>query len=479
MGGVWADTSQQFEAFYAEDYERVVAQLGAQLGDRELARDAVGEAISRAWERQQAGEVVDNLGGWIRTVALNCARDALRRRKTRDRAARRLQDETLIPLSDDLVEGLDLEKAIEKLAPRQREIARLRFIDDLSYDQIGARLGIAPGTAKNIARRARYLLLAALVLAIALVFVPKQFSKSKRVEISNPSTTLPKDGASATTVPRAGTDNRPTTPRRSTSPARDDVGTPGAPGVGSATPAGTGSPSANGSSSSDDSGNARNSATTPTTGVRNENPGLGEVKPTSFVHAIQTHGVLTLDKADVAYGDIQFSWVDEGGAGAARLRISDPSGVAMSLPSGGKQVLRLGVGTYTLCAATCAPFNVVAPTLAEPREQMKDVTIAVGDDGLSAPYRTIGTDVPQLGAGTVSAPDRNGRWAARPKKSHTVILVGAAGGTHSWTVQVGDTTYTVAPGERVLVRNHAPHLTQFTDIAVSGQSSPSGRLRLL
>lgn len=160
VSDVWADTTRGFDEFFAADYERIVARLATALRDTELARDSVAEAVSRAWEQKHAGKTLENLPGWIHTVALNCARDTLRRRANSKRATERLANELVPPAADDLIADLDVDSALAGLAPRQRQIARLRFKDDLSYDQIGERLGIAPGTVKNVLRRVRYVLLA-------------------------------------------------------------------------------------------------------------------------------------------------------------------------------------------------------------------------------------------------------------------------------------------------------------------------------
>jgi RNA polymerase sigma-70 factor (ECF subfamily) len=160
VSDVWADTDRGFDEFFAADYERIVARLATSLRDPELARDSVAEAVSRAWEQKRDGKALDNLPGWIHTVALNCARDTLRRRANSKKATERLANEIVLPGGDDLIADMEVDHALAGLAPRQREIARLRFVEDLSYEQIGERLGIAPGTVKNVLRRVRYVLLA-------------------------------------------------------------------------------------------------------------------------------------------------------------------------------------------------------------------------------------------------------------------------------------------------------------------------------
>ena len=47
-----------------------------------------------------------------------------------------------------------LHRALEMLSPRQRAIVLLRWKRRLTYEQIGAELGIAPGTASAHMQRA-------------------------------------------------------------------------------------------------------------------------------------------------------------------------------------------------------------------------------------------------------------------------------------------------------------------------------------
>jgi RNA polymerase sigma factor (sigma-70 family) len=47
-----------------------------------------------------------------------------------------------------------VQRALETLSPRQREIVLLRWKRQLTYEQIGAELGIAPGTVSAHMQRA-------------------------------------------------------------------------------------------------------------------------------------------------------------------------------------------------------------------------------------------------------------------------------------------------------------------------------------
>jgi RNA polymerase sigma-70 factor (ECF subfamily) len=48
----------------------------------------------------------------------------------------------------------DLRRALETLAPNQRDVLLLRIVDDLSIEQTAARLGRTPGAVKALQHRA-------------------------------------------------------------------------------------------------------------------------------------------------------------------------------------------------------------------------------------------------------------------------------------------------------------------------------------
>lgn len=54
---------------------------------------------------------------------------------------------------EDLLQKHKLQKALEKISPRQRESIYLRFIQELDYEEIGAILEINYQSAKNLVSR--------------------------------------------------------------------------------------------------------------------------------------------------------------------------------------------------------------------------------------------------------------------------------------------------------------------------------------
>ena len=123
------------------------------------AREAAEEAFERLWQnRGRLGPTTD-LVRVLHTIMRSLARDRLRFRRAASgphpisQARPRSSAAALLGLADrDLQDALH--HALNTLSQRQREIVILRWNHRLTYEQIGVKLGIAPGTAAAHMQRA-------------------------------------------------------------------------------------------------------------------------------------------------------------------------------------------------------------------------------------------------------------------------------------------------------------------------------------
>lgn len=138
-----------FETFYNENWTKVHRAVAVIIRDADLAREAVDEAMVRAYERWKTVSMMANSEGWVYRVAVNWARSRLRRRsmwKGLSPTAEVVQDPEV---SDPLVVD-----AIRRLPARQRDVVVLRFLLDLSEADTAEALGIPRGTVKSRLSRA-------------------------------------------------------------------------------------------------------------------------------------------------------------------------------------------------------------------------------------------------------------------------------------------------------------------------------------
>jgi RNA polymerase sigma-70 factor (ECF subfamily) len=144
------------------------------LGDAEEAQEAAHEAFIAAWSALGRYDSARPFGAWLRTIAINKARDRGRRlafrrvifgdRPPEDTAARHERDPGATPLEALLQqERLSrLDRAVARLPAALKEPLLLTAIEGLSHLQAGAILNISPKAVETRVYRARRALAEAL-----------------------------------------------------------------------------------------------------------------------------------------------------------------------------------------------------------------------------------------------------------------------------------------------------------------------------
>jgi RNA polymerase sigma-70 factor (sigma-E family) len=144
------DFEDQFDALAAVAY-RVAHRL---LGEREDAEDVAQEALARAYARWPS--VAGHAEAWVARVATNLA---IGRYRTRRRGAADVgppaREGHGAGVADALVvDRLGLVDALRRLPRRQREVLVLRYLADLTEQDVADALGTSVGTVKQHAHRA-------------------------------------------------------------------------------------------------------------------------------------------------------------------------------------------------------------------------------------------------------------------------------------------------------------------------------------
>lgn len=152
--GEWSD------AAVAEAYRRHAPRLLGTalrlLRQREDAEDTVQEAFV-ALVRHAPATDAEGAGAWLHRVVVNGALDRLRSRR---RWRIEEPDEARLPAAaaTPAPQALDLARAVARLPERARLVFVLHDVEGLRHDEVGAALGIEPGTSKSQLARARALL---------------------------------------------------------------------------------------------------------------------------------------------------------------------------------------------------------------------------------------------------------------------------------------------------------------------------------
>ena len=125
--------------------------------DRALAEDLAAEAMARAYARWSSVSTCDSPTAWVLRVTTNLAVDAGRRSQTSVQVLPQLvgqQRRTGVADVADLVASrVALAAALRALPRRQREAIALRYLADLSEDEVSRALDIAPSSVRTHVQR--------------------------------------------------------------------------------------------------------------------------------------------------------------------------------------------------------------------------------------------------------------------------------------------------------------------------------------
>lgn len=137
------------------------------LGDMSESEDIVQETFLRVFRNKRAYKKIAKFSTWIYTIAGNLAKTELRKRKKRnlysvseigyDDKDFEISDETLSPESKTNTSMSEeiIQKEIQQLSPKFREVIVLRDIQELSYEEISKIIKVPLGTVKSRVNRAR------------------------------------------------------------------------------------------------------------------------------------------------------------------------------------------------------------------------------------------------------------------------------------------------------------------------------------
>lgn len=140
--------------FLMDDYPRLVNAVSLICGSFATGEDAVQEALVRAWTRSSRGESIGALANWVAAVAINRSRSQWRRNRAEAHAHARARE--LQPVADPAGERhVELQQALSALPRRQREVAVLRYLIEMSTRETATTLGVSEGTVKNSLAKAR------------------------------------------------------------------------------------------------------------------------------------------------------------------------------------------------------------------------------------------------------------------------------------------------------------------------------------
>ena len=160
-----------FRELYERFKDRVYNVCFRTTGNATDALDAAQETFGIVFRRVGEFRFQSRFSSWVYRIAVNASIDLKRRSRTRRFASLETVQEAGNPdgsrfeINDESVEmpsasasrrelEEEIQRAILRLSPKLRQIVVLRYVEDLSYEEVAEVLGISLGTVKSRLSRA-------------------------------------------------------------------------------------------------------------------------------------------------------------------------------------------------------------------------------------------------------------------------------------------------------------------------------------
>lgn len=143
-----------FSRWYSTSYDRVLAAVALRAASRQDAAEATDEAFARAYARWRRVSKMSSPSGWTYVVAVNELKRQWRRDSRAAAAARSLDRQEDLP-DPGHAAPVVLEELFLGLTPREREVATLVYLVDMSQKETAKVLGISPSTVASTLANAR------------------------------------------------------------------------------------------------------------------------------------------------------------------------------------------------------------------------------------------------------------------------------------------------------------------------------------
>jgi len=141
-----------FREFYERLQPRAIGVARRMVGSPVVAEDLAAEAFARAYSRWPTVQRHPNPDAWLLRVVGNLAIDHVRRESRRPEV--RGDAGRSDPSADDAAFRIDLTDALSRLSGRQQEVAVMRYVVDLTEEDVAVTLGMSTGSVKTHLHRA-------------------------------------------------------------------------------------------------------------------------------------------------------------------------------------------------------------------------------------------------------------------------------------------------------------------------------------
>ena len=145
-------TKKEFEYIYRQHYARMYRLARTMLYDEDESKDVVSDIFARLL-RDGDRPQKDRMEGYLMTAARNRCRDVLNRKSMQERVEKHflqesMQSQIVSMNDDDRLERL-MQFIEAELPPLSQQIFRLRFLSEMSYEEVAQAAGVSKVTVYN------------------------------------------------------------------------------------------------------------------------------------------------------------------------------------------------------------------------------------------------------------------------------------------------------------------------------------------
>ena len=145
-------TKKEFEDIYRQHYARMYRLARTMLYDADESKDVVSDIFARLL-RDGDRPQKDRMEGYLMTAVRNRCRDVLSHKSIRERVERLFLQESMqshiVSMNDDDRLELLIQFIEAELPPLSQQIFRLRFLREMSYEEVAQAAGVSKVTVYN------------------------------------------------------------------------------------------------------------------------------------------------------------------------------------------------------------------------------------------------------------------------------------------------------------------------------------------
>lgn len=147
-------TSEDFEEFAVARTPQLYRAAWLMCGDAHRAEDLVQDTLAKVYVRwhRRLGGPIEHPVAYAHTTLARTYISAQRRRSNHETPTEHLPETS--EARGDAATGLALRAALDELAPMDRAVLVLRYLEDVSVADTAAALGVSPGAVRNRTIRA-------------------------------------------------------------------------------------------------------------------------------------------------------------------------------------------------------------------------------------------------------------------------------------------------------------------------------------